>query len=218
MEQRRKRIMQYVLIGISISFVLLSILISFFPQDYLDIAFSHEVQEHQNPFLDRVMELISWFGYYPGSVLTVVVPALVMLIFRYFREAMFMVLTSIANLIDSGIKLLVNRPRPSDKLVRIVQKVQQQSFPSGHVVFYVVFFGFLLVLMYTLKSIPKTVRIIVGSVSFLLIISIPLSRVYLGAHWFTDVVGGFLLGLICLYVISTFYLRRPSTKTADNSH
>jgi undecaprenyl-diphosphatase len=204
--EQKKRILIYVISGIGVSFIILTIFISFFPQSYIDIKFSHEVQEHENPTLDKLMEWISWFGYYPGSVLTVVIPALILLVFRYFKEALFAVLSTVSNLVDSAIKLLINRPRPSDKLVRIVQKVQQQSFPSGHVVFYVVFFGFLLVLMYKLKTIPAAIRVLVSCFASFLIVTVPISRVYLGAHWFTDVLGGFLLGLTCLFAISYLYL------------
>jgi membrane-associated phospholipid phosphatase len=76
----------------------------------------------------------------------------------------------------------------------------------------VVFFGFLLLLMYQLENIIKVIRYIVGVISIFFIFSIPFSRIYLGAHWFTDVLGGFLLGLLSLYLLSWLYLRKRANK------
>ena len=70
----------------------------------------------------------------------------------------------------------------------------------------------MVVLMYQLEDIPKYVRATVIGISLFLIFTVPFSRIYLGAHWFTDVMGGFLLGLICLYVLSWLYLRKPAQK------
>jgi membrane-associated phospholipid phosphatase len=202
-----KQVMQYVLGSICIGFVTLTVLVSIFPNSFIDLEFSQEIQEHQNPFLDTLMKLVSWFGYSPGSIIIVLVAALIFFIFKYRKEALFILLTSVSGLISSLAKMLVNRPRPTESLVRIVQKVNQQSFPSGHVLFYIVFFGFLTVLMFELKSLPKIVKISVISLSMLLIFTIPFSRIYLGAHWFTDVLGGFLLGILCLYLLCFLYFR-----------
>ena len=202
-----KRIVAYVLSGISVMFIVLTILILLFPHDFIDVAFSKEIQEDQNPFLDSLMKLISWFGYNPGSVITVLAGALIFFLFKYSREALFILITAASGLVSSVIKILVNRPRPSEPIVRIVQKVNQQSFPSGHVLFYIIYFGFLCVLMYHLTTIPKAVRIIVAGISIFLIVTIPFSRIYLGAHWFTDVLGGFLLGILCLYTLCYFYFK-----------
>ncbi|MDB5132477.1 MAG: undecaprenyl pyrophosphate phosphatase [Mucilaginibacter sp.] len=210
MEKGRKRIVGYVLGLISIGFVLLTISIFVFPHSFIDLAFSQEVQEFQNPFLDSLMKLVSWFGNSPGSSVTVLSGALLFLIFKYRKEALFMLLTAASALVSTLIKILVNRPRPSEPLVRVVQKANQQSFPSGHVMFYIVYFGFLTVLMYHLKTIPKAVRIIVAAISVLLIFTVPYSRIYLGDHWFTDVLGGFLMGMLLLYLLSYFYFRKPA--------
>jgi membrane-associated phospholipid phosphatase len=52
------------------------------------------------------------------------------------------------------------------------------------------------------------IRLMVTGICMTLIFTIPVSRIYLGAHWFTDVLGGFMLGLICLYILSYLYLKK----------
>ncbi|CAN5400454.1 phosphatase PAP2 family protein [soil metagenome] len=205
-----KKIIAYVLGLIAAGFVALTILILIFPHSFVDVAFSREMQEDQNPFLDSVMKLVSWFGYNPGSIIIVVLAAALFFVFKYRREALFILLTAASGLVSTVVKILVNRPRPSEPIVRIVQKVNNQSFPSGHVLFYIVYFGFVTVLMYHLTGIHKAIRIAVAAISLALIFSIPFSRIYLGAHWFTDVLGGFLLGMLCLYLLCFFYFKKPA--------
>ncbi|RWY55462.1 phosphatase PAP2 family protein [Mucilaginibacter gilvus] len=212
MNKRRQRILLLVLLIISIGFVALTILVTLYPTSFIDVEFSEEVQEHQNKFLDTAMYLISVPGYMPESPIMIVFTSLVFFLFRYKKAAVFVMLTMLAGLVSTVVKALVNRPRPSDDVVRIVLKTTQQSFPSGHVLFYVVFFGFLVVLMYQLEDIPKFLRWFVMAVSLFMIFAIPFSRIYLGAHWFTDVMGGFLLGVLCLYLLSWLYLRKPALR------
>jgi membrane-associated phospholipid phosphatase len=212
MNKRRQRILALVLLIISIGFVALTILVVLYPSSFIDVEFSKEVQEHQNKFLDSAMYLISVPGYMPESPIMIVFTSLVLFLYRYKKAAVFVLFTMAAGLVSTIVKALVNRPRPSDDVVRIVLKTTQQSFPSGHVLFYVVFFGFLVVLMYQLEDIPKFLRWFVIAGSLFMIFVIPLSRIYLGAHWFTDVTGGFLLGVLCLYLLSWLYLRKPAKR------
>ncbi|WP_299355729.1 phosphatase PAP2 family protein [Mucilaginibacter sp.] len=204
--------MLFVIGALAIGFLLLTAFVFFFPISFVDREFSEEVQEHHNQFLDMVMKGISWVGYMPAAPVIVVGTALIFYIFKYKKEALFVVFTMLSGVISSTIKLVINRPRPSEPLVRIIVKTQQQSFPSGHVLFYVMFFGFLTLLMYEVKTIPKYIKLPVSVISLLFIFSIPYSRVYLGAHWFTDVTAGFLLGLICLYILSVLYLKQLLSK------
>ncbi|MFD2161981.1 phosphatase PAP2 family protein [Paradesertivirga mongoliensis] len=159
------------------------------------------------------MRGISVFGSFPYSFSMVVATAVLFLIFKFKKEALFICLTGCSWLVSSSIKIIVDRPRPTEDLVRIVEEANRKSFPSGHVLFYVVFFGFLTLLMYHLKSIPKTLRAVIGIASLFLIFSVPVSRIYLGAHWFTDVLGGFLLGIACLLTLSFYYLKKPDQET-----
>ena len=193
MKPRRKRILLYVLGIILFGFTLLTLVVLQFPVSIVDREFSEEVQEHQFPVLDSAMKLISWFGNMPYSIIMVIVTALLFFALKYKREAYFLCLTLLSGLITASLKLWFNRPRPGAGMVRVIEKAKRQSFPSGHVLFYVVFFGFICLLMYHLKNLPRVIRILAGGISFFLIFTIPISRVYLGAHWFTDVLGGFLL-------------------------
>jgi membrane-associated phospholipid phosphatase len=208
MNKRRQRILLFVLGIITIGFIALSVMVALYPTSAIDLKFSEEIQEHQNKFIDELMYLISTPGYMPESVILVAVTSLLFFLFKYKKAALFILLTSIGGLVSTIIKALVNRPRPSKDVVRVVLETTQQSFPSGHVLFYVLFFGFMILLMLQLEGIPKALKYLVIIISFFLIITIPISRIYLGAHWFTDVLGGFLSGLICLYLLSWLYLRK----------
>jgi membrane-associated phospholipid phosphatase len=200
--------MLLVLLLITLGFLALSVLVVLYPSMSIDTNISHEIQAHQNPLFDKVMYLISTPGYMPESFIIVPVTALTFFLFKYKKAALFVLLTGTTGLLSTIVKALVNRPRPSKDLVRIVFETTQQSFPSGHMMFYVVFFGFLILLMFQLENIPKSIRYIVGVISAFFIFTIPFSRIYLGAHWFTDVLGGFLLGLLFLYLLSWLYLRK----------
>lgn len=207
LKKRQQDLIKWLLVIVTGGFLLLTIFVLVDPLSKIDEAFSAEVQEHRNPVFGAMMHAISWPGYTPNSEILVGFTALLFLLFRYKREALFICLTGAAGLVSTIVKMLINRPRPLPTLVEVMEKTEQKSFPSGHVLFYTVFFGFLALLMLWRKEFPRWLRIAASAFCFIMIFTIPLSRIYLGAHWFTDVTGGFLLGLICLYVIGYFYFK-----------
>ena len=156
------------------------------------------------------MLAISFFGELPYSLLSVIIVAALFYWKKYKREGVYMATVLLSGLIILGIKNVINRPRPTSFYVRLVEVNRFQSYPSGHVLSYTLFFGFLIILMNTLKGIPKATRIIFTYLSAFLIVTIAPSRIYLGAHWFTDTVGGFLLGLICLFPLCYFYFKNKA--------
>ena len=202
----KRRLLASIIIALVIGFIGLSCFVIITPPSFLDLHISEELQERHGVLLDSLMKMISWFGEAPHSIVMVVFTAALFLVFNYKKEALFTLLTLVSGLLSSGLKLLVNRPRPAEDLVRILEKAKQQSFPSGHTLFYTIFFGFLIVAMSNLKAVPLMVRIVVAVFSTAMIFLVPVSRVYLGAHWFTDVLGGFILGIIFLFFLGYIYL------------
>ncbi len=204
----------YVVLGLTMLFLLLTAFVFVLPTTFVDVEFSEEVQEYNHPLLDALMKGVSWFGERTVAIGGALASALIFLLLGHRREALFLSLTLLSSVLNFGLKLLINRPRPTDDLVRIVEKAHNNSFPSGHTVFYVTFFGFLIFLMYRLRQFPAAVRWGVSGASLVLVLAVPFSRVYLGAHWFSDVLAGFVLGLISLIGLIYFYFEAiPETES-----
>lgn len=207
MKGSRKRILFFVLGGILLGFIVLTVLVSSFPVSFIDREFSEEIQEHQQPALDSIMKIISWPGYAPQSVVMAILTAIIFYLFKRPKESLFILATMLSGVAGRLLKILIDRPRPTDDLVRIIEAAEHQSFPSGHVLFYISFFGFLIILMNHLKDIKRQYRITVMAIGSFMIFTIPISRIYLGAHWFTDVLGSAMLGLLFLSGLSYFYMK-----------
>ncbi|RDC58112.1 PAP2 family protein [Pedobacter chinensis] len=211
--QIKRSTLSIILTLLILAFTLLSIFIAHNPIIPLDIKISLLIQKYQASWLDKTMLAISFFGELPYSLLSVLIVAAIFYWKKFKREALFISTILFSGLIILGIKNVINRPRPTTFYVRLVEVNRFQSYPSGHVLSYVLFFGFLIILMNKLKDIPKTTRNIVTYISAFLMIFIAPSRIYLGAHWFTDTLCGFLLGLICLFPLCYFYFKKGTLKT-----
>jgi membrane-associated phospholipid phosphatase len=102
------------------------------------------------------------------------------------------------------VKDLIQRPRPTAGMVNVIDTLNSYSFPSGHVMYYLGFLGFIGFLVFSLMK-PSLKRSL-----FLVLIGIPVlligvSRIYLGEHWASDVLGAYLLGSLTLVVTIQFY-------------
>jgi undecaprenyl-diphosphatase len=107
------------------------------------------------------------------------------------RLAVFLVVTTLAGgLLDTVVKVVVNRPRPS--LVDPVATAHGKSFPSGHAMSSTIGYGALLLVF--LPVIAPRVRRFVVAGFIVLLAAIGFSRLALGVHYITDVVGGYVLG------------------------
>lgn len=111
-----------------------------------------------------------------------------------------------AGLISWLLKLLVSRPRPDAELVQIMVGTQGSSFPSGHVAMATAVGGFIIYLAPRLVRSPAAIWLLRALV-VVIIAAIGFSRIYLGAHWYSDVVGGLFLGGLLLYPAMVLYNR-----------
>jgi undecaprenyl-diphosphatase len=101
-------------------------------------------------------------------------------------------------------KILVARPRPSPVLVGVWSDIQSGSYPSGHVMYYVEFFGFLIFLIASGAVLRRHKWLALSCLGGLVVLVGP-SRVYLGAHWASDVLGALLGGTGWLILMIATY-------------
>lgn len=201
MKKRNKLI----LLSAIIASFFLAILIKLHPIFTFDIFLSQQLQARGDVIFPAIMNGVSFFGQPAVAIISVLVFSLILFFHSHDREAIFLLFTFPVDGLSLLLKNIIHRPRPAQDFVFIKSKAFGASFPSSHVVHYVVFFGFLFVAMFFAHRLPLWLRIIVAFSCIFLIFFISFSRIYLGVHWPTDVLGGYLIGFIFLAIILYFY-------------
>lgn len=168
-----------------------------------DLWISHALQSIHNPIFSEAMNLVSEIGddYHLGLIIALTVASLVYygLKLEAIRTAVY---SSVGFLIGSLSKNIVNRPRPGSAQVTIQEVLKDKSFPSLHVLLFTVFFGYMLYLsIYKIKT--AWLKSVVATVSIFLILTIGISRIYLGAHWASDTLGGYLMGAVLITLLAS---------------
>jgi membrane-associated phospholipid phosphatase len=109
------------------------------------------------------------------------------------RAGWLMLIGSVSSLLDNLIKLLISRQRPPADLVHILNPTTGFSFPSGHAVFFT-WLSFMVAFALAPRVKPSY-RPILWVAAGLVILLTCIARVWAGAHWPSDVLGGVLLGI-----------------------
>jgi membrane-associated phospholipid phosphatase len=196
---------QGVLVIVAAAFGGLTFLVKTMPSLAIDLQITKSIQMLNSPSFALLMNLVSWPGFGPQVM---IIAALIILLIYGLGLHWESVMALIAAVLSTGVNLLVKdlvqRPRPTATLVDVYATITGYSFPSGHVMFYLGFLGFIGFLGFTLLK-PSLKRgfllVIIGS----LILLIGISRIYLGEHWASDVLGSYLLGSLTLVVIIQIY-------------
>lgn len=147
--------------------------------------------------LTSYMKIISFIG--SGWILTIISVAAVIVELRY-RKALkwsLMIALNLAavSLLNNILKVIIHRPRPD--ILQLVE-VGGYSFPSWHAMTAISFFGYLIYLI--LIHFKSWTRYVSAGLLGLLIFTIGISRIYLGVHYASDVLAGYIFGLIWLSV------------------
>jgi undecaprenyl-diphosphatase len=182
--------------------VALSYAASKYPVLPLDLQSYQELQEEANPLFNILMQGVSYLGEIQVAMALVAITATFFALRRQWLEAIFILATTSSVLLAFALKEIVHRERPfpaAENATGLIQTINQYSYPSGHVLFFVVFFGFLAYLAW--MNFTGRVRIIVIFTCAALIILIGPSRVFLGAHWASDVIGSYIIGTIWLFIL-----------------
>ncbi|MCH8090004.1 MAG: phosphatase PAP2 family protein [Chloroflexi bacterium] len=167
-----------------------------------DLPIAEWVQSLSIPLLGGFLDGVSFLGNsLPAAVMTTAVVVLLWVL-RHRADAAYMALiTAGSTPLNWFVKELVDRSRPVEILMKAPKDLSSNSFPSGHTVFASVFFGLLILYISDLDLGPRWVRRIFQVLLIGLILSMGTSRVYLGVHWPSDIIGGYTFGAIYLTLV-----------------
>ena len=195
---------QFYVLMTSIAFVLLAAGARLFPYFPIDLKITRAVQLYHGDIFDRVMFGMSWIGFLPQSLAFGLVPLVLLFLAGLRWEAVVGLVAAAAAGVDAVVKIIVHRPRPSIDLVKVLSELPSSAFPSGHVLTFTATCGYFVFLAHTLLK-PSWKRTALLVVAPVLMLMMGLSRIYQGQHWFSDVMGAYLLGSLWLALTIRVY-------------
>ncbi len=174
--------------------------------DGIDATLYEAVQAARTPAIDRVMGLVSFLS---GYIMVTVIAVAGLLVWgvrqrRWGRVAVL--LAGLAGVVIASqiVKHAVGRPRPPASATLTVDGA---AFPSGHSMQAVALYGVVLVVIVGFEARGMT-RVLLIAAAATVVIAVGVSRVYLGAHWPTDVLGGWLMGVAWVAAIGLTVARK----------
>lgn len=194
----------------AIPLLILYSLLAFFvhqrPGSTFDLSMIHFIQGLETPTLTKIMRAFTFLG----DVKTMIVFATLLATFLFIRNKktalVAFVITMFGNtLLNYSMKQWMQRERPT--IHRLVE-IEGLSFPSGHSMMATTFFLFGAFLLQ--KSYPTLTKKLVYTIALFLIFAVGLSRIYLGAHFPTDVIAGFSLSGAFFFILMIFLTDKDS--------
>lgn len=168
------------------------------------------VISYRNPQLNKFFQFITEIGDLYGYIVLTALSAIIFYVifknWRFVLEIVFVL--AISGLANVALKQVINRARPdAEHLV----SVATLSYPSGHAMSAIAFYGFLIYLFYNFKLNVWVKTLTILTLGFL-ILAIGISRIYLGVHYPSDIAGGYIAGFIwvifCIVLFNVIDLLR----------
>lgn len=181
----------------------------------LDASISEFIISYRTPALTWFFKFVTNVGGPYGYIIVLILCAVVFyLIFKNWRYVgeltLVLLMASVSNVI---LKQIMNRARPN---IEHLVTVKSLSYPSGHAMTAMAFYGFLIYLIYQFK-INSFLKFWLITFFILLIFSIGISRIYLGVHYPSDIVGGFIAGFIwvifCVLILNVIIVFKEDPNT-----
>ena len=168
---------------------------------------------HRAPWLTGVLRVITWLG----SMAVIIPLAATVGLFFVVRRRRWRPLALLAAAIAGAVGLydivkpLVSRPRPPQAIW--IGHFRGASFPSGHAAQSIAFYTMLAIVLGAGRS--RRAKTALWAAAALIVAVVGASRIYLGAHWLTDVLGGYALGACWIAVVIIVMLAIPPPGTGE---
>lgn len=168
----------------------------------LDSNFFEFLLQLRNPFFTFIFFLFTFLASKEFIILICLILILISLIKKNYLYTTLIIINTVNNvLLNLGLKKIFFRDRPREFFLL---EEEGYSFPSGHTMAATTFYGYFIFLIWQSAMKKKTKIIWTIGLSFLILL-IGISRIYLGVHYTTDVLAGYLIGTsyLCMYIHCT---------------
>lgn len=201
----------YIPFTLLVLFIINSILVINNKYVSIDDSVHNFIMKFSSEMTTKFMKIFTFLGSTP-FITGLCVLVFVILLYKKQKEYAYKCagILVISTLINNIVKVIVRRPRP--EYITVVENTF--SYPSGHTMASVTLYGFLIYFILQSK-ISKTYKIVFSIVLGIIPVLVGISRIYLGAHYFSDVFGGALLSIMLLSSIDIIYdktLNRKKSK------
>lgn len=174
-----------------------------------DLSVRMRIHSYASPGLTKAMIAISFLGGY-GLVIAAILTLVVFLHFRWRRATLWLVVTILGALVlDLTLKYAFHRARPTPFFVDLPHTY---SFPSGHALFSFCFYGVLAGLLMG-RTQSRRARVLIWLSAATLVGAIGLSRIYLGVHYPSDVIAGYLTATLWVSTLLALDRMRTGVKS-----
>lgn len=206
-----------VLVALAVLFAVLAELVETGAPLPIDLSVIHVVQSWRNGWLDTLMRSLTDFGYQPWVLTPPLILLVGLVIVREGASVAALMVALLGCLGNPLLKIAVHRPRPGADYAIGSRVPKDYSFPSGHAATAMIIFGLFIYLACVHLSERRASRNVIIIICTLLILGIGLSRIYLGEHWFSDVIGGYAFGLGWLMLVIIVHQALSTRRRTDGT-
>lgn len=159
-----------------------------------DLDITSTVQRLDGAFFEFVADIANFIGSTLGAAIVIALAILIAAVKRAWPDLVFLVSMLLLRLTGTQLKPLFDSPRPTDDLVAVLGSFDGTGYPSGHAMTGATMaLGLAVIAWRRIPARPLAIMVIVDLVVLMLVIG--WARIWTGAHWASDVAGGFLFGI-----------------------
>ena len=196
----KKRTNIIIIIALTILLIIEIILVktNSFPQ--IDRFVYTLISNFITPVNTAIFKLFSFFG---SEIFIIILCLLVLFLFKKKSRGIgFTFILLLSTLFNQGLKLIVGRERPD---INQLVTESSYSFPSGHTMIITTIVGLFIFYLWNNKKGSRTKKIVITIILTIIAFLVMLSRIYLGVHYFSDIIGGITASLLLLAIVYYYY-------------
>lgn len=201
----KKNKVNSLIILFSLAFIVIAILVVGGYTKHFDNFVYELITKNMNDFTTSIWRFFTLLGSTKFIVIATTLIALTYIILKqYYHACLLSSTVIISTIVNRTLKIIFRRERP--EVLKLVKETSF-SFPSGHTMAATTLYG--LLIYFLIKSnLPKVVKVICSTILIIIIIGVGLSRVYLGAHFISDVIAGFIVSTILILIVIKLNIKK----------